>query len=294
MKNWLVNFLLVISKFFSWLIHISPTCLKNMVGDAIGLLWFDVFRIRRKLVIQNLTIAFPDLTYAKKVKIGRSSLRNMGRAFMDYFSVPFITKENYYDYFEVHGEEHLISALAQNKGVLLTSLHLGSYDFAACSLASRFRPFYVISKHFNIEALNKLWFGLRESKGIQFIGERRSSFDILKALKKNGIVCFIVDQFMGPPIGVKSKFFNRETGSPMGLAVFSMKTHSPVIPVYTYKKGKKNILVYSPEIKPVLLSDKDKSILQMTQNYNDWLECVIKKHPEQWLWVHNRWKKFKY
>ncbi len=294
MKNWLVNFLLIISKFFSWLIHISPTFLKNMVGDSIGLLWFDVFRIRRKLVIQNLTIAFPNLTYAEKVKIGRSSLRNMGRAFMDYFSVPFITEKNYFDHFEVHGEEHLTAALSQKKGVLLTSLHLGSYDFAACSLACRFRPFYVISKHFNVEVLNKLWFGLRESKGIQFIGERRSSFDILKALKKNGIVCFIVDQFMGPPIGVKTNFFGRETGSPMGLAVFSMKTNAPVIPVYTYKRGSKNILVYDPEIKSVSLGDKDENVLQMTQAYNYWLESVIKKHPEQWLWVHNRWKKFKY
>lgn len=294
MKHWLANFLLLISKFICWLIHISPAFLKNFFGDLIGILWFDILRIRRKLVLQNLNLVFPQMSVAEKIKIGRKSLRTMGRSFMDYFSVPFIHEKNYNDYFISEGEEHLIAALSKNKGVLLTSLHLGSYDFAACSLACKYKPFYIISKHFKIELLNKLWFGLRESKGIEFIGERRSSFDILKALKKNGIVCFIIDQFMGPPIGVKTTFFDKETGSPMGLAVFSMKTGSPVIPVYTYKKHNKNVIVFCPEILFEEQEDKDKSVQHMTQVYNHWLEEVILKHPEQWLWVHNRWKRFKY
>lgn len=294
MKSLLQKSLLLSFKFVSWLIHICPYFIKNLFGDAIGILWFDILRIRRKLVLDNLLIAFPNMSLKERVSIGRTSLRIMGRSFVDYFSVPFINQENYYDYFVVEGEEHLINALKKNKGVLLTSLHLGSYDFAACSLACRYKPFYIISKTFKIDFLNKIWFGLRESKGIEFIGERRSSFDILKALKKNGIVCFIIDQFMGPPIGVKTHFFNKETGSPMGLAIFSMKTNAPLVPVYTYKKHNKNHLVFCPEIPFESQADKDQAIITMTQKYNYWLEAVIKKHPEQWMWVHNRWKRFKY
>lgn len=287
------SFMLLL-RLLCFFIHIQPEFVKAFYGWILGVLWFDIFRIRRDLAIENTKIVFPDMTLSQRKKLVRKSLSNMGRAFVDYFSMPFLNKENVDQVFVFEGTEHLKTALEKKKGVMLVSLHLGTYDYAAAAVAQKFQPFYVISKHFNYDFLNRIWFGLRESKGMQFISERKSTFDILRALKKNGLVCFVIDQFMGPPIGVKSKFFGKETGSPMGLAVFSMKTRSPVIPTHSYRKGAKNYLVFGPEIPFEEKGSKDESVLHMTEAYNRWLEEVILKHPEQWMWVHNRWKRFKY
>tara|TARA_B100001248_G_scaffold176158_1_gene133750 strand:+ start:7701 stop:8576 length:876 start_codon:yes stop_codon:yes gene_type:complete len=283
-------FIASLARLFAWLIHIQPKFLKNLYGDLLGILWFDVLRIRRQLAINNTKIVFPDMELAARKKMLRWSLRYMGRSFFTYFSFPFINANNVNDFFQIRGRENLEQALARKQGVYLLSLHMGSYDFAAVALAQYFQPFYVISKTFKLNWLNDIWFGLREAKGIHFLSDRQSGFDILRALKKNGIVVFIIDQFMGPPIGIKSKFFGKETGSPMGLAVFCRKTRSPVVPVKTYVENGQNIIEFYESIEFEEQQDKEASILHMTNLYNSWVEKAILEHPEQWMWVHNRWK----
>ena len=282
-----------LAKFFAWLIHIQPVFLKNFYGDCIGILWFDILRIRRQLSINNTRIAFPDMSDKERVKMVRTSLRNMGRAFFTYFSFPFIHKENVEQFFVVKNKQYLEQALEKKKGVMLLSIHTGAYDFAAVAVAQIFQPFFIISKSFKLKWLNNLWFALREWKGIQLIAERKSSFAILKALKANGMVIFVIDQFMGKPIGIKTKFFGKDTGSPMGLAVFAMKTRAPIVPVNAYVEVGKNVLEFFPEIPFEEQATKQESIQYMTDRYNFWVEERIRAHPAQWMWVHNRWKIFR-
>ena len=282
-------------KFISYIIFIMPQSFRNFCGDCIGILWFDILRLRRKIVFANLQIAFPHKSKKEHSQIARMSLRNMGRAFMNYFIIPFLNEQNVDQYILAHDMHHLDEALKQNKGALLLTLHLGSYDFAACHLSLKNYPLYVISKEFKWKALNDLWFGLRESKKIKFIPDRKSTFEIFRALKEKASVGFVLDQFMGPPLGIPSKFFGHDTGTAMGLAMFALKTEAPVVPVYSYfdEQGRTRFTSL-PAVVLEVKETREQSIAYMTQKYSDLMEEIVKQHPEQWMWVHRRWKVFKY
>lgn len=282
---------------FSALIYILPLQLQAMLGSLIGFLWFDVLRIRRDVAIENVTRAFPELSHKEQVRIARSSLIHMGRTIVEYCYFPFARRNQFENLFKITGKENLDAAFKKNKGVLLLTLHLGNGDLAVAALSRSGLPMHLISKQFKLKWLNDLWFGMREKHGTKFISHEKSSFDILKALKRNAPVVFVLDQFMGPPIGVRTKFFGIETGTAAGLALIAARTGAPVIPCYTYRRsdGKSEMVFESPIEFPQFQSDdglKETKIAQMTQVYTDRIESIVRKHPEQWMWIHRRWKKF--
>ena len=221
-----------------------PQPIRFFFGDAFGIFFFDVLRIRRRIVIENLQKAFPDKSESECIQIGRRSLLNMGRSLTEYAFFPFL-KSKILNEVHFKGLENIDRALEKNKGVCVVSLHLGNCDFAGAILALKGYPLVVISKIFKIQWMNRIWFGLREKVGIKFIPPRNSSYGILKALKANKVVVFVMDQFTGPPIGSPVKFFGHGTGAALGLAVIAQRSQAPVIPVYTFrdKRGQTHVHV---------------------------------------------------
>lgn len=291
MKKLVLYFL----KFLSWIAYHLPRPVQMFLGDLVGYLWFDILRLRRKVIDSNLQIAFPEWDESERIRVGRESCKGMGRALVEYFVLPHINGKNLDKYFVCDDWGPFERANEEGKGVLLLSLHLGSYDLLSAYLAIKGMDLYLISKELSAKNLNDLWFGLRKSKGVKFISDRKAKFDIIKALKKKAAVAFVIDQFTGPPIGIETEFFGKKTGSAKGLALFHAWTKSPVVPVYNYRRPDNKIqIVFGEAIELESFEDRDQTVAFMTQKYNTELEEIIKKHPEQWLWVHKRWKKFKY
>lgn len=281
-------------KILSALICLLPKKIRDFLGDAFGWLWFDILRVRRQLVLDNLKIAFPDMSLDDRIKLGRKSMEYMGRNLFEYARFPFLTHENYNKYVIVEGEEHLKQALAKEKGVCLMSAHLGNGDFSLAGFSlSGYAPI-LISKLIKWKALNDVWFGLRSRMGTEFIPPRNSTMQIIKSLRNNRIVIFVQDQFMGPPIGCRVEFFGRTTGSAMGLALIAQRTESPILPFFAKRleDGKHLIRVY-PEILMEHQGSKEETARLMTQKFTEIIEHQIRQDPAQWMWVHNRWKTFK-
>ena len=288
----LLGFLL---RFLSKIIYYSPAWLRNALGDLLGLLWFDVLRIRRSLIDANLQIAFPEMTATERRRVGRASCKNMGRSLMEYFLFPHVSRENLHRYFVFRNYEKYEEQQQENRGVLLLSLHLGSYDFLSVALALRGMDLYLISKEMKLQWLNDFWFTLRKASGLKFISDREAKFDIIRALKNKAAVAFILDQFTGPPIGIRSYFFGRETGTAKGLALFHAWSKAPVLPVYNFRRADGKIeVVFGDPVQCMEHEDREQRLALLTQSYNTLLEDIIRQHPEQWLWVHRRWKTFKY
>lgn len=281
-------------KFFAYFIYILPRRLQLFIGDVIGFLWFDVFRIRRRVVLDNLRLAFPNWSETQRISVARASLFSVGRTLVEYAILAhFDPKKDLEKYFEFEGLENLEEAHAAGKGALILSLHTGNGDFACMGMSYVGYPPIVISKQFKSKWLNDSWFGLRRRHGTDFIREEKSSFDILKALKRNSCVIFVLDQFMGPPTGVKTKFFGVETGTAQGLAIFHQRTGAPVLPGYAIRlpSGKMKVIVEKPIPFEKKNSDED-TISFMTQRYTDKIEEIVQRYPGQWMWLHRRWKKF--
>ncbi|MEZ4871487.1 MAG: lysophospholipid acyltransferase family protein [Bdellovibrionales bacterium] len=290
MKSLVVLF----GKSISYLIWISPSWFKLFLGDAFAILWWDVLRIRRKVVLENLQIAFPEMSSTEKNKIARESIRNMGRGLIEYFKLPFLNKDNYSQWIQFEGLETVDKALAAGKGVCLLAGHFGNGDFCLAGLSLRDYQCILISKHFKVAWINDVWFGLRSKFGTRFIEPRNSTSQILKALRSNEIVIFVQDQFMGPPIGCRVNFFGKETGSAMGLAMIARRTGAKVIPLYQYRAGgEQHVMRFEEEIPFEEKESKEDTIQFMTQKYTDFIEAKVKEDPKQWMWVHKRWKTFK-
>ena len=283
-----------LSKIFGLFFRILSKSVVLFLGDCIGILWFDILRIRRRLVLENLERAFPHLDLKDRIVLGRKSLKHFGRTVIEFSYFSKLNQQNIDDFFEFEGIDKLHSALSENKGVCILTCHLGAGDLATAGLSLLGFKIFLISKEFKVKWLNNWWFGLREKMGTQFIKPRNSSFEILRALKSNSVVIFVQDQFMGPPIGAKTKFFGIETGTALGLSVIVNKVKSPILPVYTYRmpNGKHKVVVES-QISWEDKESKDKTLVYMTQKFNDTIEKHVKLHPDQWMWIHRRWKVFK-
>jgi KDO2-lipid IV(A) lauroyltransferase len=245
--------------------------------------------------LNNIAIALPDLSEAARLQIVRQHVFYIFYNFFEFclfsqIDQAWIDRNIIFD-----DISELEKALAQQKGVLILSLHLGHGDMAIAMLTRKGIPMTVISKHFKYQWLNDFWFDSRKKYGTHFIDPhgRTTSFDILKSLKNKEAITFVIDQFMGPPYGLETTFFGVKTGTAYGLALFALKTKVPVVPVYTYRdKQMRNHIVALPPVEFKEGNSKDETLLNMTQKYNYVLEDIIRRHPEHWLWLHRRWKKY--
>lgn len=290
LTKYFVKFMVFMSSLFSrqWL---------RRSGTWLGFLWFDVFGIRKKIIMDNLTIAFPDWSEEQKKQVGRKSVYNLGYNFGEFFFIPSMTPGWVQKNVVFEGWEHVEKAREGGKGMFFLSLHLGNADVAANSIAMNGQDLYLITKNFKTQWFNDLWFSIRGAKGVNYINAHGSNnaFEILKALKKNAALVFVLDQYMGKPFGIATTFFGKRTGTAYGLALFVQKTKAPVLPVYTFEGSDKKIhIVVEPALDTgkSVTDDKDQTILNLTQSFNDKLEEIVRKHPDQWMWVHRRWKDF--
>jgi len=293
MKNFLINSLTKILRGICYIIFILPEAVKRGIGAAIGILWFDVARLRRKMVIDNIQMCFPSWDRARATRVGRASLINMGISIAEFIDLAFWTPAQLLARVDVRGEENFKAALEQGQGVMLLGAHISNGDVGIAAMSARGYPMALISKRFTNLWLDGIWFRVRGRFGTKFIYPRNSSFDILKSLKKNAAVIFVLDQFMGPPLGVRTTFFGKPTGTAVSLALFAEKTGAPVVPCYTYReKNGRYTVVFEKPLSFERQDDKNSTLQFMSQKYTDKIEEMVRAYPEQWMWLHRRWKAF--
>jgi KDO2-lipid IV(A) lauroyltransferase len=279
---------------FAFLIFKSPPWFKEFLAAGIGILWFDILRIRRAVALSNIPNAFPEVSLKKATQIARASVIQMGRTIVDFNTLVWISPTQLRKSVEFEGLDYIDKALQQNKGVIVLGCHIANGDFGVLALSNFGYPMHLISKRFSNLWLDDIWFSVRGRFGTQFIAPRNSSYEILKALKKNACVIFVLDQFMGPPLGARTVFFGRETGTAMGLALFAQKTGAPVVPCYSKRREDgRYVVCFEPEVPFEDVGDKNKNVQYMTQKYTDRVEAIVRRYPEQWLWIHRRWKVFR-
>lgn len=277
----------------AWMFRLLTRPGRRAAAQVLTWVWFDVVRYRRRLVLANLAIAFPDWPEARRVAVGRESVWHLCYSAAEAFILPFFKREHLGTEVTFHGLDNRTRALAEGKGVLLLVPHLGNVEklMAACALEGM--ASHVIAKRFRSAFFTDLVYGTRESFGTRFIDPHgtRTAFEILHALRRHDYVAFVLDQFMKKASGVETTFFGRKTTTAYGLALFALKSGAPVIPAYGYRDETDRLHVcFGEPVPPDENPDRDIAIQATTQRYNHCMEDLIRQHPEQWMWVHNRWK----
>lgn len=284
-------------KFMVFMSSLIPRKWLRKSGGWLGFLWFDVFGFRKKIVLNNLNIAFPEWSEEKKLQVGRESVYQLGYSFAEFFFIPSLTSKWIKENVVFEGWENVEKARTEGRGILFLSLHLGNGDLAANTIVMQGQGVHIITKKFKTKWFNDLWFSIRGAKGVQYIDAHapNNAFEILKALKKNSGLVFVLDQYMGRPFGIATSFFGKKTGTAYGLALFTVKTKAPVLPIYTFEGADNKLhVVFEPAMDTAkwVTEDKEETLLNLTQSFNNKIEEIVRKHPEQWMWVHRRWKDF--
>lgn len=281
------------SSIFALIWAYIPRQINRTMAVLLGILWFDILRIRRDVIFTNLKRAFPDMEQSDLVRIGRSSVIHMCRSFVDVLKVPSVDRAWIDKNVVFEGQKNIEAVRAYDGGLFFLTLHLGSGDLGAAVVSEVIRPATLISKRFRNRFLDAFWFGLREKSKTRFIDAHAKSnaFDILAALKSKRGVIFVLDQFMGKPYGVETTFFGVSTGTAYGLALFAKKTKHPVYPLYTYWGRDQKLHICMDEAIDLNL-ELSQTNEEITEKFNRALEKIIIRHPEHWMWVHKRWKTF--
>ena len=261
------------------------------LGRGLGWIYGNIVRYHREDAIDALTRAFPDKNDQEIQVIVKQMYANLGMNMIELTRLAGFSAEVFSDdYIKIHGLEHVEAALKRNKGALILTGHIGSWDLA-CTVTPRVGyDLTVITKALKQEALNEVWQDIREKFGVKFVSAHNSYRACLKVLRKNELVGFILDQNMIDKEGIFVNFFDRPACTTPGLAFMSAQSKAPVVPIFIKRMPDGTHEAYiQPFIEPPP-NRKPEAIQEATQVYTKILEEYIRENPTDWIWLHRRWR----
>ncbi len=262
------------------------------LGDALGLLWFALDAKHRRLALSNLRLALgAEKTEAELRSIRFKSFMHLGRIVMDLARAWDITAADIDRYFVFEGEENIREALAMGKGVVAISAHFGNWELMG-GHALRHGRAHVMAKKIHNPHIDELIRKRRLEKGIVPIDVTETSLKIFKALRANEPVAFLMDQSAPSGQGIEVDFFGHPASTYTGPAAVAIMAGCPVFTFLSIvlPDGRTKIS-YGKIMKLVRTGDFQEDLAANTRMFTKAIEDFIRQAPEQWLWVHDRWKK---
>jgi KDO2-lipid IV(A) lauroyltransferase len=267
-----------------------PRPAARAVAQALGwLLWLITPRLRR-VAHRNLMLAMPELSAAERNRIVRGVYRSLARQIAEVALLPRLTPANISEVVTYDGFENYANAIAQGRGVLFLTGHLGAWELSAFAHALCGHPLYILIRALDNPLLNGLVNHYRTMSGNKIIEKRDFLRGILAALKENQAVGILADQNSSMTEGVMVDFFGTPACTAAGLARIALKTGATVVPGFTLWDGDKYRLRFEPAVKLVSTGDADADAVANTQLFTKVIEDFVRRYPDQWLWIHRRWK----
>ena len=258
-------------------------------GAAIGRLAYRVDARHRRVALENLARAFPARTEEERIAIARGVFAHFGSVIAELLKVSTMKPEELLALVETEGDEHCWNALAAQRGILCFTGHFGYWEVQAIASAARFVPISVLARPLDNPYLHAMVEDIRTMTGNQVIYRHGAIRRILRELSANRAVAMLIDQHLQRDT-VMVEFFRRPAATTSALAVLALRTGAIVLPVFALPlDGGRYKLVYEHPVEPPR-EDSPDAIREFTQRCTDVLEMYVRKHPEQWLWMHRRWR----
>ncbi len=276
---------------FSGLILLLPHRWAVAVGPWLGRLAYALDSRHRRVVHENLALALPELDERPRRRIARACFSHFGFALLDFVSSSRLAAQAYLERCEVEGLAHLERAENAGRGVLLLTAHFGCWEAIANWLALSGYKVKVIFRPLDNHYLDRDLKRLRERFGNESIPKRSAARAALKALRGKGRVGILVDQRVHPNAGDALLFFGREAYTSPLPAQLSLRTGSPVLPVFAVPVGSKGYKISIREpIWPEEVAGSESPEKALSLRYLEVTESEIRSAPELWLWMHRRWR----
>jgi KDO2-lipid IV(A) lauroyltransferase len=272
----------------AWALYLLPSGARELFAVALGRA-LRLSKLRLRVVEENLRYAYPgDL--ARRTELAGEAYSHLGRLVAEILML-FGPMRRYTERFsELRGKEHWDRARAQGKGVLFLASHVGNWEVMAASGAISGMDLMLVTKHLKPEWLHQAIRQGRLSCGVAATYEPRTLKDVLSQLKRGGTVGFVLDQYAGPPVGVRVPVFGQPVGTSTALATLAKRTGAAVLPVVSFRDGGRLVVQIEAPLPWQPDPDPARELAGNTALYAAKIEEHIRAHPEQWLWTHRRFK----
>jgi len=269
-----------------------PRWLSRLLADGLASAIFHSLGRLRRVGERNLSLALPDLPGSERSRILRSVYRYLGWQLVEFCRMPRYTRENTRGWIRTDGLEHYLAAEALGRGVLVLTGHLGVWELSSFYHSLMGHPMGMVIRRLDNGRLDEFVNDIRCLHGNRVLHKDDFARGLLSAMHAGGAVGILMDTNMTPPQGEFLKFFGITACTASGLARIALKTGAAVLPGFMLWEPaeKKYVLHFGPELHFSETGDTETDVLAATQKCNDVLESWIRRYPEQWLWIHRRWK----
>ncbi len=277
---------------FIKILGILPRRMAWAVGISLSYLAYLLHARLRQVGMRNLAMAFPEKTEAERARILRGEFASLGRQLAEVCHFPKYTLENLSDVVVFEEFENLERARARGKGVLLFAGHFGGWELSSFAISMRGHWMHVVMRGMDNVYLGRLIEHYRTMHGNKAVDKDDFVRGLLSAMRAGEVVGMLIDTNMTPPQGIFVDFFGIAACTASGLARIALKTDAAVVPTFTIWDSTlgKYRLRFDPAMELVRTDDLEADIMANTQKFTSVIEDYVRKYPEQWLWVHRRWK----
>ena len=286
----------IIYYFFYVLLHIGtlmPRKFLLFLNGSIASLVYLLSPHLKSQISNNLTIAYGDkLDKEEKWQIGKNLIVTLTKTITDYgLFWNYKTWEKFGKYCSVEGIENLKNAYDKGKGVICLVPHTVGWEFSAIFPPQLGFTTFAVSSRIHNAALNKLMVDLRESRGMRNVVRGHCYDTLIEGLNNKECLIIMIDQDSHHIRGEFLNFFGKSAYTPLGCARLAYDTGAVVVPMYTVRTDDdKYIFKILQEVPFEVKEEKHASLIYNTQIYNDIIESIVREYPDQWLWIHDRWK----
>ena len=269
-----------------------PRAVARRAGAGIGTLAYRLLSRLRAVGEKNLAMAFPEKSMTERQVILRNEYRHLGWLLAEFCQMPRYTAENTRGFLGYEGLEHFLAAEQRGKGVLIVTGHLGAWELSSFYHSLMGHPMSMVIRRLDNARVDGLVNRIRCMHGNQVLHKDDFARGLLAAMREGRSVGILMDTNMTPPQGVFVPFFRIQACTASGLARVALKTDATVLPGFLlwHEQTQQYVLTFGKPIELLRSGDSEADVLATTAQCTAAIESYIRAYPEQWLWVHRRWK----
>jgi len=274
------------------IVGLLPRPLARAKCIVFALTVYLVHRRLRRVGMRNLALAFPEMPRRQRRSILRAEFVSLGRQLAEFCLFPRYTRENVGHVVVYDGFENFERAYTQGKGVLFLTGHLGGWELSAFAHSLQGYPLSIVMRSVDNPYVDRMIQRYRTMHGNRTVDKDDFVRGLLAAMRAGETVGILMDTNMTPPQGVFVDFFGIPAYTASGLARIALRTDAAVVPGFTVWDSslRKYRLHFDPAVELVRTGDDQADIIANTAKFTRIIEDYVRRYPDQWLWVHRRWK----
>jgi KDO2-lipid IV(A) lauroyltransferase len=263
----------------------------SAIGESIGTLGYRPLGIRRAVVERQVGAAFPGLTQPEVERIARASYASLGRTTIETTLLPTYSREQILELVEsTEGWEHVDRALAERRGLMIVTGHLGNWELGGSYVAARGIPLEAVARRMENPLFDAYLTETRRRIGMTVIHDADAVRRVPRAMREQHAVAFLVDQ---GAVGLASTwvpFFGRYAKTPRGPAVFALRLDAPLLFAWALRQPSGRFVIHFEPVPVQRTGTLDADVDRIVASYTSTLERWVRRAPEQYFWQHRRWK----